>query len=63
MVTENVYQAMFLVYDRGVVVVDAPPSIPPDTQGHRRSHRQADHAPDLLLLHSDHIGGARPGLA
>src|SRR5215813_13128830 len=27
MVTENVYQSMFLVYEQGVVVVDAPPSI------------------------------------
>jgi glyoxylase-like metal-dependent hydrolase (beta-lactamase superfamily II) len=26
MVTDNVYQSMFLVYDKGVVVVDAPPS-------------------------------------
>ena len=25
MVTDNVYQSMFLVYDRGVVVVDVPP--------------------------------------
>src|SRR5262245_13194188 len=25
MVTDNAYQSMFLVYDRGVVVVDAPP--------------------------------------
>lgn len=27
MVTENVYQAMFLVHETGVVVVDAPPTI------------------------------------
>lgn len=26
MVTDNAYQSMFLVYDRGVVVIDAPPS-------------------------------------
>jgi glyoxylase-like metal-dependent hydrolase (beta-lactamase superfamily II) len=26
MVTDNIYQSMFLVYDRGVVVVDAPPN-------------------------------------
>src|SRR5262245_32339870 len=26
MVTDNGYQSMFMVYDRGVVVVDAPPS-------------------------------------
>jgi hypothetical protein len=25
MITDNAYQSMFLVYDRGVVVVDAPP--------------------------------------
>lgn len=26
MITDNIYQSMFLVYDRGVVVVDAPPN-------------------------------------
>jgi hypothetical protein len=26
MITDNAYQSMFLVYDRGVVVMDAPPS-------------------------------------
>src|SRR5688572_27908196 len=26
MVTDNAYQSMFLVYDKGVVVIDAPPS-------------------------------------
>src|SRR5258708_2225522 len=42
-VTENAYQSMFLVHESGVVVVDAPPSHAPDSQGDRRSHRQADH--------------------
>src|SRR5258707_12358088 len=42
-VTENAYQSMFLVHESGVVVVDAPPSHAPDSQGDRRSHRQPDH--------------------
>src|SRR5260370_27778957 len=42
-VTENAYQSMFLLHESGVVVVDAPPSHAPDSQGDRRSHRQADH--------------------
>src|SRR5215471_4937062 len=29
MITDNAYQSMFLVYDRGVVVMDAPPSYAP----------------------------------
>ena len=58
MVTDNVYQSMFLVYGRGVVVVDAPPSY-------------AAHIPQAIAevttnpityvvyshSHTDHIGG------
>jgi glyoxylase-like metal-dependent hydrolase (beta-lactamase superfamily II) len=59
LVTDNMYQSMFLVYDSGVVVIDAPPSY-------------AEHIPEaiakvtplsithLIYSHShiDHIGGA-----
>jgi glyoxylase-like metal-dependent hydrolase (beta-lactamase superfamily II) len=59
LITDNMYQSMFLVYDRGVVVIDAPPSF-------------AKHIPEaiakvsplaithLIYSHShlDHIGGA-----
>ncbi|HUR94256.1 MAG TPA: MBL fold metallo-hydrolase [Gemmatimonadales bacterium] len=60
MVTDNIYQSMFLVYDRGVVVVDAPPNY-------------ATHIPQAIAevtsrpithviyshSHNDHIGGTR----
>jgi glyoxylase-like metal-dependent hydrolase (beta-lactamase superfamily II) len=60
MITDNAYQSMFLVYDRGVVVVDAPPSY-------------AAHIPQAIAevterpithvvyshSHTDHIGGTR----
>jgi glyoxylase-like metal-dependent hydrolase (beta-lactamase superfamily II) len=60
MVTDNAYQSMFLVYDGGVVVVDAPPSY-------------AAHIPEAIAevtdkpithvvyshSHIDHIGGAK----
>ena len=48
MVTENVYQSMFLVYDKGVVVIDAPPSL-------------ATFIPKAIVyspFHIDHIGAA-----
>ena len=60
MVTENVYQAMFLVYDRGVVVVDAPPSIAALIP---KAIAEVTDKPITHLIyshsHSDHIGGAR----
>ncbi len=31
MITDNVYQSMFMVYETGIVVVDAPPSYAPTT--------------------------------
>jgi len=60
LITDNAYQSMFLVYDRGVVVVDAPPSY-------------AAHIPAAIAAvtdrpithvvyshsHRDHIGGTR----
>src|SRR5215216_6733624 len=60
MVTDNAYQSMFLIYDRGVVVIDAPPSyaahIPQAIAG--VSNKPITH---IIYSHShnDHIGGAR----
>ncbi|WP_200947026.1 MBL fold metallo-hydrolase [Lysobacter sp. Root494] len=60
MITDNAYQSMFLVYDKGVVVVDAPPSyaakIPKaiaDISDKPITHIVYSHA------HVDHIGGAK----
>jgi glyoxylase-like metal-dependent hydrolase (beta-lactamase superfamily II) len=60
MVTDNVYQSMFLVYDRGVVVIDAPPSyasrIPQaiaEVTSRPITHVVYSHS------HTDHIGGTR----
>jgi len=60
MVTDNIYQSMFLVYDKGVVVVDTPPTF-------------AAHLPQAIAevtknpvthviyshAHKDHIGGTK----
>jgi len=60
MITDNAYQSMFMVYDRGVVVIDAPPSV-------------AAHIPEAIAKvtdkpithlvyshsHADHISGAK----
>jgi glyoxylase-like metal-dependent hydrolase (beta-lactamase superfamily II) len=60
LITDNVYQSMFLVYDGGVVVIDAPPSY-------------AAHIPQAIAevtsepitrvvyshSHTDHIGGTK----
>jgi glyoxylase-like metal-dependent hydrolase (beta-lactamase superfamily II) len=58
-VTDNMYQSMFLVYDAGVVVIDAPPSFAkhiPEAIAERTSlpitHLIYSHS------HIDHIGGA-----
>jgi glyoxylase-like metal-dependent hydrolase (beta-lactamase superfamily II) len=58
MVTDNIYQSMFLVYDRGVVVVDAPPNyakrIPQaiaEVTKNPVTHVVYSHS------HVDHIGG------
>jgi glyoxylase-like metal-dependent hydrolase (beta-lactamase superfamily II) len=60
MITDNAYQSMFLVYDRGVVVIDAPP-------GYAAHIRQAiagvSDKPITHVIYShshiDHIGGAK----
>jgi glyoxylase-like metal-dependent hydrolase (beta-lactamase superfamily II) len=60
MVTENVYQAMFMVHERGVIVVDAPPSIAAHIP---KAIAEVTHKPITHLIyshsHSDHIGGAK----
>jgi glyoxylase-like metal-dependent hydrolase (beta-lactamase superfamily II) len=60
MVTENVYQAMFLVYERGVVVVDAPPSLAAFIP---KAIAEVTNKPITHLIyshaHNDHIGGAK----
>lgn len=58
MVTDNVYQSMFLVYDRGVVVVDAPPMYSGKIA---TAIREVTRNPVTHVIyshaHSDHIGG------
>ena len=60
MMTDNAYQSMFLVYDRGVVVIDAPPTygahIPQaiaEVSDKPITHIVYSHS------HIDHIGGAK----
>jgi glyoxylase-like metal-dependent hydrolase (beta-lactamase superfamily II) len=60
MVTDNAYQSMFLVYENGVVVVDAPPSyaanIPraiAEVSSKSITHVVYSHS------HADHIGGTK----
>ena len=60
MITDNIYQSMFLVYDGGVVVVDAPPNyaarIPQaiaEVTSKPITHVIYSHS------HSDHIGGTK----
>ena len=60
MISEGAYQSMFMVYEEGVVVIDAPPSyaslIPKaiaEVTDKRITHLIYSHA------HSDHIGGAK----
>jgi glyoxylase-like metal-dependent hydrolase (beta-lactamase superfamily II) len=60
MVTDNVYQSMFMVYDGGVVVADAPPNyaakIP---QAIAEVTRQPITHVIYSHSHADHIGGMR----
>jgi len=60
MVTDNVYQSMFLVYEDGVVVVDAPPSF---AQHIPSAIAEVTHKPITHIIYShshiDHIGGTR----
>jgi glyoxylase-like metal-dependent hydrolase (beta-lactamase superfamily II) len=59
LVTDNVYQSMFMVYEKGVVIIDAPPSycnlIP-------SAIAEITNKPITHLIyshsHADHIGGA-----
>jgi len=60
MITDNVYQSMFLVYDKGVVVIDTPPSyaarIPQaiaEVTDNPITHVIYSHS------HTDHIAGTR----
>jgi glyoxylase-like metal-dependent hydrolase (beta-lactamase superfamily II) len=58
MITDNAYQSMFLVYDRGVVVVDAPPAYAAHIQA---AVREITPNPITHVVYShshiDHIGG------
>jgi glyoxylase-like metal-dependent hydrolase (beta-lactamase superfamily II) len=60
MITDNAYQSLFLVYDRGVVVVDAPPSYASHilTAIAEVTNRPITH---VVYSHShmDHIGGTK----
>ena len=59
MVTDNAYQSMFMVYDHGVVVVDAPPSYAGKL---KEAIGEVTDKPITHLIyshsHADHIGGA-----
>ncbi len=59
MVTDNIYQSMFLVYDKGVVIVDAPPSY---SAHMKQAIAEVTDRPITHLIYShahiDHIGGA-----
>ena len=60
MVTENVYQSMFMVYENGVVVIDAPPSLAAFIP---KAIAEVTNKPITHLIyshsHTDHIGGAK----
>ena len=60
MITDNGYQSMFMVYERGVVVVDAPPSY---AQYIPKGIAEVTDKPITHLIyshsHNDHIGGAK----
>src|SRR5215216_4815050 len=60
MVTDNAYQSMFLVYDRGVVVVAAPP---PYAAHIPHAIAEVSNKPVTHIVyshsHSDHIGGTK----
>jgi Metallo-beta-lactamase superfamily len=59
MVTENVYQSMFMVYEKGVVIIDAPPSLAAYLP---KAIAEITDKPITHLIYShshvDHIGGA-----
>lgn len=59
MVTDNAYQSMFMVYESGVVVIDAPPSY---ASRLKQAIAEVTRLPVTHLIyshaHTDHIGGA-----
>lgn len=59
-VTDNAYQSMFMVYEKGVVVIDAPPSY---AKYIRKAIAEVTNNPVTHIVyshsHSDHIGGAK----
>lgn len=63
MITDNAYQSMFMVYEKGVVVIDAPPSYAAHIP---QAIAEVTDKPVTHLVYShshlDHIGGAK-GLA
>jgi len=60
MITDNAYQSMFMVYEGGVVVVDAPPSF---AKNIRAAIDEVTDKPITHVIYShshiDHIGGTR----
>ena len=60
MVTDNAYQSLFMVYEKGVVVIDAPPTY---AQYIRKAISEVTNKPITHVIyshsHSDHIGGAK----
>ena len=60
MITDNAYQSMFMVYEDGVVVVDAPPSYASHIA---KGIREVSDKPITHLVyshsHADHIAGAK----
>src|SRR5678815_3563535 len=60
MITDNAYQSMFMVYETGVVVVDAPPAF---AQYILKAIDEVTSKPITHLIYShshiDHIGGTR----
>ena len=60
MITDNAYQSMFMVYENGVVVVDAPPSYSAHIV---KGIREVSNEPITHLVYShshvDHIAGAK----
>lgn len=60
LITDNIYQSMFLVYDHGVVVIDAPPNYAPHIL---QAIAEVTTKPITHVIyshsHTDHIGGTK----
>jgi glyoxylase-like metal-dependent hydrolase (beta-lactamase superfamily II) len=60
MITDNAYQSLFLIYDRGVVVIDAPPSFAAHIP---QAIAEVTDKPITHIIyshsHADHIAGAK----